>query len=94
MRQFSEKEKVLIGRLIENVIARNIPCRTPDFADSYKQVLEKWKQGKLDYSHMTDDDELGVGEIVEDRIISLDTGEGPYSDELKTCYSIVYKLAD
>lgn len=94
MRQFSEKEKVLIGRLIENVIAKRIPCRTPDFEDSYNQLLKKWRQGKLDYSHMTDDDELGVGEIVEDRIISLDTGYGPYSDELKACYSIVYKLAD
>lgn len=94
MYTFSEKEKSLIDRLIENVIAKNIPCSTPAFAGCYNQVLEKWRQGKLDYSHLTDYDELGVSEIVEDRIIFLDTGEGPYSDELKTCYSIIYKLPD
>lgn len=76
------------------MIDKNIPCRTPAFASCYNQVLEKWRQGKLDYSHLTEYDELGVEEIVEDRIISLDTGYGPYSDELKTCYPIIYKFPD
>lgn len=92
--KLTDSEKELALGLLQNVISRKIPCRIDAFQDSYDQLIEKAKEGKVDFDHMSDDDQVGLHEIIGRRIIYLDSGYGPYSNELKTCYSIIYKLSD